>query len=449
MSDKVMWLEGMVLSPHHFQQAENLQIQDANARLKLVSPFHYGVAAFEIDRDALQSGFFAVRECAGIFPDGTWFSYPAQDGSLDQRPFEANFSAAQDSLGVSLAVAALQPGNPNFAAANDLEGKPTRYLGQTRETTDLNSGGNARPVTFGRLNLRILFDGESTAGLQTLKLCELKRDAQGRVQPAEDFFPACLRLSGSSALMTRLKKLADNAQQKSGYLMAQRAQKATGVAQFSAESLTQYLLLAAVNASLPDLLHFLQQPSAHPETLYRRLIGFAGSLLSFGAETKASDLPPYLHGDLRATFQPLFQLIDSLLAASVPTGFRLIPLVKTSPIQYLANLREVDLSKVRDLYLGVSAQASDVDIITAIQRKAKMGPAARLETLVSHALPGLPLLPETQPPQGIPAKAGFKYFRVHQTGELWDGALQGKSLALHLPGDLPAARLELIATLES
>ena len=127
----------------------------------------------------------------------------------------------------------------------------------------------------------------------------------------------------------------------------------------------------------------------------------------------------------------------------------MLSLVKTSPIQYLANLREVDLGKLREIYLGVSAQASEVDILTAVQRKAKLGPAARIETLVSHALPGLPLMPEPQPPQGIPAKAGFKYFRVHQTGELWEGVQQGKSLALHLPADLPSPRLELVATLES
>src|SRR3989338_4504494 len=228
MSDKVMWLEGMVLSPHHFQQAENLLSQDLSARLKLLGPFHYGLASMDLDLEALQSGFFALRECSGVFPDGTWFAYPSQDRRLDQRPFESSFSAAQDNLGVFLAAPALQPGNPNFAAEAADEAKPPRYLGQTRETPDLNSGGNARAVTFGRLNLRILFEGESTAGLQTLKIAELRRDSQGRVQPDDGFFPTCLRLSGAAGLVSRLKKLADNAQQKSVYLMAQRAQKSTG-----------------------------------------------------------------------------------------------------------------------------------------------------------------------------------------------------------------------------
>lgn len=449
MSDKLMWLEGMVLSPHHFQQAESLQTQENNFRLKLLNPFNYGLASLDLDREALESGFFALKDCSGVFPDGTAFAFPAQDGHLDQRPFESNFTAAKDNLGVYLGTPALAQGNPNFTAEGATEGRPTRYLGQNREVPDINSGSGNRPIVFGRLNLRILFEGESTSGLQTLKIAVLKRDAQGRIRCDEDFIPTSLRLSASLSLLSRLKKLADGTTQKSGWFMAQRSQKATGVAQFSAESLTQYLLLSALNTSLPDLQHFLQQPSVHPETVYRRLIAFAGSLISFGADGKISDFPPYLHGDLSATFHPLFQLLENLLGVGVPTGFRMVSLAKTSPVQYLANFKDLDMSKVREFYLGVSAQAGEVEIITAIQRKAKMGPAAKLETLVSHALPGLPLLPEPQPPQGVPTKAGFKYFRVHQTGELWDSVKEGKSLALHVPGDLPSPKLELIVTLES
>ncbi len=447
MSDKVMWLEGMVLSPHHFQQAESFLNQDRTSRLKLLTPFYYGLVSIDIDREALEGGFFSLKECSGILPDGTWFSFPAQDGQLDQRPFEANFTAAKERLAVYLALPAMQPGNPNYSAATEDGGKPPRFIGQTREVPDLNSGGNPRILQFGRQNLRVLFEGESTSGLLTIKLGELRRNAQGRIQSDEEYLPTCLRLSASAGLTTLVKKLADNAQQKSNYLMSQRAQKATGIAQFSADSLTGYLLLSALNNSLPEILHFLKQPSVHPETLYRRLIGFAGSLLSFGADAKVSDIPPYLHGDMGSTFVPLFQLLEALLNASVPTGYKSLSLVKTSPVQYLANMKDLDMGQVREYYLGISAQVSEVEILTSMQRKAKIGPSAKIETLVSHALPGLPLIPETLPPQGIPAKAGYKYFRIHQTGELWEGVQQSKSLALHLPMDLPSPKLELFALL--
>src|ERR671916_240398 len=137
MSDKVIWLEGMVLSP-----------------------FYYGLASLEIDRDALDNGFLSLRECSGIFPDGTHFHYPRQDSQLEQRPFESHFSAQKETLGVYLAVPALGAGSANLSLSG-ADSRPTRFVGQAREVQDANTGGGAKEVVFGRLNLRILFEGEA------------------------------------------------------------------------------------------------------------------------------------------------------------------------------------------------------------------------------------------------------------------------------------------------
>lgn len=446
MSDKVIWLEGMVLSPQHLQQADLLADASSQARLQFLSPHYYGLASLEIERDSIDNGFFALRECSGIFPDGTPFHSPRTDPLPDQRQFESHFPASKETLGVHLAIPAYAAGNANLAFGGD--GKPARYQGQAREIADGNSGGNAKEIVFGRLNLRLLFDGESATGFQTLKIAELARDAQGRVQPSDAYFPTSLRIAAAQGLMAMLKKLMESCIQKSGYLMGQRAQKSSGIAQFNAEALTNYLLMAAINGALPEIIHFHNQPFAHPEALFRRLLSFAGSLVSFGQDAKASDMPRYAHGDLQACFRPLFQLLETLLGATVPTGYRIFPLTKTSPIQYTANLREADFNALRQFYLGVSAQASEVEIITTVQRKAKLAPLGRLDMVVNAALPGVSLVPEAAAPSSIPAKAGFKYFRLQQSGELWDQVMQTKAMAIHMPSDLPSTRLELVATTE-
>lgn len=446
MSDKVIWLEGMVLSPQHLQQAELLADASVHARLQFLSPYYYGLASLEIERDSLDNGFLSVRDCSGIFPDGSHFSAPRTDPLPDQRQFEAFFPASKEVLGVHLAVPAFTAGNANLAFG--AEGKPARFQGQTREVADGNSGGGAKEIVFGRLNLRLLFDGESATGFQTLKIAELVRDAQGRVLPNEQFYPSAVRIAATHGLMIQLKRLMESCIQKSNYLMGQRAQKSTGIAQFNAEALTNYLLLASINGALPEIIHFHNNPYSHPEVLFRRLLSFAGSLVSFGQDAKASDLPKYVHGDLQACFRPLFQLLETLLGVTVPTGYRVFPLTKTSPIQYSANMRDADFNTLKQFYLGVSAQASEVEIITTVQRKAKLAPVGRLEMMVNAALPGVPLVPEATAPSAIPAKAGFKYFRLQQSGELWDQVTQSKALAIHMPSDLPSTKLELVATTE-
>jgi type VI secretion system protein ImpJ len=111
-------------------------------------------------------------------------------------------------------------------------------------------------------------------------------------------------------------------------------------------------------------------------------------------------------------------------------------------------MRDADFNTLRQFYLGVSAQASEVEIITTVQRKAKLAPIGRLEMMVNAALPGVQLVPEATAPSAIPAKAGFKYFRLQQSGELWDQVTQTKALAIHMPSDLPSTKLELVATTE-
>ena len=447
MSDKVIWMEGMVLSPHHFQQADILADASLNRRLRILSPFHYGLACWEIDRDALDNGFFSVKECAGVFPDGTPFDFPGHDTLLEPRPFEACFPAARETLGVYLAVAAQGAGIRDCAMA-EAQGERARYLGQTREVADGNTGANPREIVFGRLNLRILFEGESPAGLQVLKVGELSRDSEGRVVPGDRFIPASVRIGASQALSARLKKLMEACLRKSNHLMAQRAQNSGGAARFNAETVTQYLLLSGINGALPGIMHFHRHPVAHPEALFRHLLGFAGSLASFGEDARAGDMPSYAHGDLEGCFHPLFDLLEALLGTTVPTGYRAFPLIRTSPLRFSADLRDAEFDNLGQFYLAVSAQAPETDILATVQRKSKLGPLSRMEMLVDAALPGIGLIPESRAPQAIPAKAGYKYFRLQQTGELWDQIVQARALAIHMPSDLPSTRLELLATAE-
>ncbi len=447
MSDKVVWLEGMALSPQHFQLAEQATNSDTSQRLQILSPFFFGLASLEIEISALENGIFSIQECSGVFPDHTPFAFPKYDSYLEQRLFETFFTAQKESLSVFLGLPSYAEGAVNYASFG-IEGRPTRLRSFTREVSDVNTGINPRRVELGQLSLRVLFEGEVIDGYQTIKLAELVRDPQGKVILNSKFISPVLRLGASTNLTTRLRRLVETCIQKSNFLMGQRAQKSSGVARFSAESITNYLLLSAINSHLPELIHCHTHPAYHGEYLYRKLASFAGALLSFGSDSKIADLPKYAHGDLSNTFLPLFHLIDTLLNATVPTGYINFPLIKTSPIQYTGNMRDTDLSSLGEFYLSVSAQASEVDILNLVQRHAKVGPPSQLATIVNAALPGIALVPEASPPQAIPSKSGHKYFRLQRSGELWDQVLQSKAIAIHLPSSLPGTKLELAAVQE-
>jgi type VI secretion system protein ImpJ len=84
--ERVVWHEGMLLAPQHFQQADARLDALVAWHALAANPFGWGVRHFEIDAALLQSGILRVLAVEAIFPDGTAVSYSAQQpshGSLE------------------------------------------------------------------------------------------------------------------------------------------------------------------------------------------------------------------------------------------------------------------------------------------------------------------------------------------------------------------------------
>ena len=73
---KVAWSEGLFLRQHHLQQSDRYVEQFVENRTRNISPYPWGFAAIEIDRDLAQQNKFALRRASGIFQDGTPFDMP-------------------------------------------------------------------------------------------------------------------------------------------------------------------------------------------------------------------------------------------------------------------------------------------------------------------------------------------------------------------------------------
>ena len=89
---KVNWSEGLFLRPHHLQQADRYLENILESRTRHVTPYPWGFAMLETDRDLAQQSKFALRRTAGVMPDGTIFDFPADSPS--PPPIEAPETAA-------------------------------------------------------------------------------------------------------------------------------------------------------------------------------------------------------------------------------------------------------------------------------------------------------------------------------------------------------------------
>src|SRR5690606_14909616 len=73
---KVAWSEGLFLRQHHLQQNDRYFEHLLESRVRQISPYPWGFAQIEIDRDLAQQNKFALRRATGVFQDGTPFDMP-------------------------------------------------------------------------------------------------------------------------------------------------------------------------------------------------------------------------------------------------------------------------------------------------------------------------------------------------------------------------------------
>jgi type VI secretion system protein ImpJ len=75
----------------------------------------------------------------------------------------------------------------------------------------------------------------------------------------------------------------------------------------------------------------------------------------------------------------------------------------------------------------------------------KIGPVEKIRELVTLQLPGVPVSPVPVAPRQIPFHAGFAYFELDQSTELWDQLKKSGGLAMHVAGDFPGLSMEFWA----
>ena len=174
---KVLWTEGLVLQPHHFQQSDRYTESLVAGLARRVSPYVWGVNKLEIDQEVLKFGQFAITSCSGLTPDGTVFRVPeAEDHppALDVPegikdcviyltvPQRRQGALEVDMTGAELSAARLRPGE--------------------LEITDVTSSGK-KAVTMGVGKLRLQFalgvdDLADRLCIPIAKIIEVKPDKE-------------------------------------------------------------------------------------------------------------------------------------------------------------------------------------------------------------------------------------------------------------------------------
>lgn len=201
--NKVMWQEGMLMRPHHFQQQQRYNDYLDNQRFRAMNDLSWGFTELTLNNELLAQGKIMIDSASGTLPDGTVFSIPDQDALPD--PLHPQHFPDERSRNIYLAL----------PVASDVRNEISdgRRIGRYRlnyaDVRDLHSEeGDTRTLTLGQLTPRIMSGAEDMSAYITLPLCRISdRHADGSLTLDDDFIPSCQNIQVSKKLRVYLKEV--------------------------------------------------------------------------------------------------------------------------------------------------------------------------------------------------------------------------------------------------
>jgi type VI secretion system protein ImpJ len=298
-----------------------------------------------------------------------------------------------------------------------------------------------------RKNFRLMVEGEAREGCSSLRVARVRKSKAGTLELDPRFVPPLVSIEASEYLTSIARRLTEILGAKSNMLAGTRRQKNLSLAEFGTADIANFWLLYTINSHYPIFQHLFETRRGHPGDLYREMLSLAGCLTTFSASIHPRELPVYDHDNLNACFTDLDEKIRVLLETVVPSNFISLPLKLVQPFTYATSLSDDKYLKDTRLYLSVSAEISEAELIAKVPYLVKVCSANHIETLVRQALPGVELRHLQKPPSAIPVKLNSQYFSLNQAGVAWEAITRARNLAAFCPGDFPNPQLELIILL--
>ncbi len=441
----VIWSKGTFLTPQHLQLQDRFIESVLEFKLGALKFCPWGFSELQIDREALSKGILLVPRATGLFQDGLPFEIPDSDPAPEARTLEQAFGPDQTTLDAYLGIPPYNDHGVNVSMGD--KNGDTRYRAEVALLRDENSGLAERPVQVAKKNMRLLVEGETQQGSASLRIGRILKTTAGTYQLDPQFVPPVVEISVSEYLTAILRRLVEILAAKTNVLSGTRRQKNQSLADFTASDIANFWLLYTANSYFPVLRHLFESKKGHPEGLYAAMLSLAGSLTTFSPTVQPRDLPLYDHDNLGGCFTELDEMLRQLLETVVPSNFVSLPLKLTQPSIYATALANDKYFANTRMYLAISADLNETDLLKRVPQVVKFCSATHIETLIRQALPGMQLTHVPSPPGSIPIKLNYQYFSLNQTGIAWEAIIRARNAAAYVPSEIPNPQMELIILL--
>jgi type VI secretion system protein ImpJ len=427
----------MFLRPQHFQAAiRHLDHQAARSHQWDVH-HNWGLRRIDLDLDALANYRFVVRTLQLRFRDGTMVSVP-EDCLVPELDLKEAFGDRVSTVTVYVGLPVMRLGRVNVA--DDQHRATARYVLETQEVEDENTGVNPQPVQVRLPNLKLLLDSQDRTGYEVLPLARIEKSQRAEATPQLDltYIPPVLACEAWKPLGTGiLQAIYDRVGKKIETLATQIVTRGIGFDSLSQGDPLLFAQLRILNEAYAVLNVHAFAPGIHPLWPFAELCRLVGQLAIFDKQRQVPKLPRYDHDDLGGCYYTVKQYIDALLDLLVEPDYKERPFIGAGLRMQVA-LEGPWLDPAWQMFIGVQSRLAPEECIRLLtqpgQLDMKVGSSDRVDTIFRLGQAGLRFAPNARPPRALPALPGQIYFQVNRDASAseWQNVQSSLSLALRL-----------------
>lgn len=437
--NKVVWKEGMFISPQHFQQHDRFiqsYVQSSIDKLAGTNNF-YGVTELSISHDSLLIGQFSVNRCSGIFPDGTLFSLTREivldipEGTINELVY----------LALPLSLMGSNEYSEHIKSSKRYVVKNVSVFDSSAEET------THTEIDVADLNIVLKLTDDDTAGYNLLPIARiLEYKDTGQIILDKNFIPASLHYGTSSFLIDRIREIHILVKFRTNNLVSRIE---NSLKQKSQQSLLiDYIWLQTLNTWLVWLDYVILTPKVHIHDLYLGLLRFQGELLALNPE-----LPPSFetlkYDKLFDNFNPLLVRLRDILTivqneAVIEFTFNDQLFEKRRILQTIIKNSHQLLN--RRFIFSVKSSIAPYELGELFPSSATLSSKNKIPELVKSSLSGIEVKSLSVVPSELKPMPDVAYFEIDVNNASWQSLLKNNEvLALHIDMRIPNLTIKLYA----
>ncbi|EFD5002433.1 type VI secretion system baseplate subunit TssK [Escherichia coli] len=414
----VYWYSGLYLQPQHFQSID-LHHSFMLARTRQLSqPHHQGYYECRINDDLLKEDTVRIEKIKAVLSSGYYIEYPGN--CVVQDKCLTNLRGTDPgTVNLWLALKRFNSSHKNVSSVNDKRGS-VRWVSSEDESNMRNVYHDSQDAGITRIkyDIQIVTDEEkeNSTDFEYLPLTRVIYGNNVLCIDDECSFPA-MRLSANHKLRDKIIEIHSDIDAYKNKLEEYRYTERT----VSDGHLYNFLILCAINRTLPLLSSFINEDAIHPWLYYMALCQFTGEISTFRnfgfSDTRIIDLS-YNHYDQISCFSHLQYYIKAVLENLCRDKIISVEFKKITTDTFICDFDEYSSRNNSEYYIKLTSDTFKKNNSIALS-EIKIAPSEHIDLIIQHALPGINFTVMDVVTSELQVRENIILLKIDKHSELW------------------------------